>query len=50
MSAQSRARLAQMHGRPHPKTLMQLHEEAEFVKALHDVGSIGMREGELPLA
>jgi beta-N-acetylhexosaminidase len=49
MTAQSRARLAQMHGRPHPKTLMQLHEEAEFIKALHEVAGIGMREGELPL-
>ncbi len=50
MPAPSRSRLAQMHGRPHPKTLMQLHEEAEFVKALHEVAGIGMREGELPLA
>jgi beta-N-acetylhexosaminidase len=50
MPAPSRARLAQMHGRSHPKTLMQLHEEAEFVKALHEVAGIGMREGELPLA
>lgn len=50
MPAPSRARLVQMHGRSHPKTLMQLHEEAEFVKALHEVASIGMREGELPLA
>ena len=49
MSAPSRARLAQMHGRSHPKTLMQLHEESEFVKALHEVTSIGMHEGELPL-
>lgn len=49
MPAPSRARLAQMHGRSHPKTLMQLHEEAEFVKALHEVASIGMSEGELPL-
>lgn len=50
MPVPSRARLAQMHGRSHPKTLMQLHEEAEFIKALHEVASIGMREGELPLA
>ena len=49
MSAQSRARLAQMHGRPHPSTLAQLHENAEFVKALQEVGGIGVREGELPL-
>ncbi len=49
MPAQSRARLAQMHGRPHPWTLVQLHEDADFIKALHEVASIGMREGELPL-
>jgi beta-N-acetylhexosaminidase len=50
MPVQSKARLAQMHGRAHPVTLMHLHEDAEFVKALHEVASIGMREGELPLA
>lgn len=49
MPAQSRARLAQMHGRPHPWSLVQLHEDADFVRALHEVASIGMREGELPL-
>lgn len=49
MSAPSKARIAQMHGRSHPHTLAQLHEDAEFIKALHEVGSIGMREGELPL-
>jgi beta-N-acetylhexosaminidase len=49
MTAQSKARLAQMHGHPHPLALMQLHEDAGFVKALHEVASIGMSEGELPL-
>ncbi len=49
MTAQSRARLAQMHGRLHPHTLAQLHEDADFVKALHEVASIGLCEGELPL-
>ncbi len=49
MPAPSRARLAHMHGRPHPRTLVQLHEDADFIKALHEVASIGMREGELPL-
>lgn len=49
MAAPSKARLAQMHGRPHPRTLVQLHEDADFIKALHEVASIGMREGELPL-
>ncbi len=49
MPAPSKARLAQMHGRHHPKTLAQLHEDAEFIKALHDVSKVGIREGELPL-
>lgn len=50
MPATSKARLAQMHGRQHPRTLAHLHEDAEFVKALHEVAGIGMHEGELPLA
>jgi beta-N-acetylhexosaminidase len=49
LPAPSKARLAQMHGHAHPKSLVQLHEDADFIKALHEVGSIGMREGELPL-
>jgi len=49
MPAQSKARLAQMHGRANPRTLAQLHEDADFIKALRDVASIGMHEGELPL-
>jgi len=50
MSAASRARLAQMRGRPHQATLMQLHEQREFIKAIHEVASIGVESGELPLA
>ncbi|MBI5005533.1 MAG: beta-N-acetylhexosaminidase [Nitrosomonadales bacterium] len=49
MPVTSKARLAHMHGRAHPQTLVQLHEDADFVKALHEVGGIGMSEGELPL-
>ncbi len=49
MPAQSKARLVQMHGHHHPKTLAQLHEDAEFVRDLHDIGKIGMSEGVLPL-
>jgi beta-N-acetylhexosaminidase len=49
MPATGKARLAQMHGRHHPKTLVQLHEDSEFIKDLHDVSKIGMHEGELPL-
>ncbi len=49
MSATSKARLAQMRGRPHPHSHAQLHEDPTFIKALHEVGQIGMSEGELPL-
>ncbi|BCK87894.1 beta-hexosaminidase [Sideroxyarcus emersonii] len=49
MPVQSKARLAQMHGRPHPRTLAQLHEDADFIKALHEIANIGITEGELPL-
>ena len=44
-----KVRLMQMRGRPHPGTLVQLHEQAEFVKAVHEVASIGSETGELPL-
>ncbi|MDO8311649.1 MAG: beta-N-acetylhexosaminidase [Sideroxyarcus sp.] len=47
--APGKARLAQMHGRHHPKTLAQLHEDAEFIRDLHDIGKVGISEGELPL-
>jgi beta-N-acetylhexosaminidase len=49
MPAVSRARLAQMRGRPHPESLVKLHEQAEFIKALHEVASIGAGSGELQL-
>ncbi|OIR17216.1 beta-hexosaminidase [mine drainage metagenome] len=49
MPVQSKARLAQMHGRPHPRTLAQLHEDADFIRALHEIANIGITEGELPL-
>ena len=50
MPVTSKARLAHMRGRPHPEMLVQLHEQAEFVKAVHEVASIGSVTGELPLA
>lgn len=49
MTAPSKARLAQMHGKPHPKVLAQLHEDSEFIKDLQDISKIGVSEGELPL-
>ena len=50
MPVTSKARLAQMRGRPHPLTESQLHEQAEFVQALHGIATIGPGTGELPLA
>ena len=49
MPATSKARLAQMRGRSHPDTLVQLHEQAEFVKAVHEIATIGEGTAELPL-
>jgi len=49
MPAVSRARLARMRGHPHPRTLGQLHEDGEFIKALHAIAKVGVSEGELPL-
>lgn len=50
MPAASRARLAHMRGRPHPETLAQLHEQAEFLRAMHELSTIGAVSGDLPLA
>lgn len=49
MPAVSRARLAQMRGRSHPESLVQLHEQAEFVKAVHEIACIGSGTADLPL-
>lgn len=49
MPALSMVRLARMRGRPHPDSLMKLHEDSHFVKAVHEVGAIGVADGELPL-
>jgi beta-N-acetylhexosaminidase len=50
ISAVSRARLAQMRGKPHAVSLPQLHEQPQFLKALEEVATIGMSNPELPLA
>ena len=43
------ARLARMRGRPHHDSVVKLHESASFVKAVEEIGSLGIRSGELPL-
>jgi beta-N-acetylhexosaminidase len=48
MPATSKARLAQMRGRHHPDTLVQLHELAAFVTAVHEISTIGPGTAELP--
>lgn len=47
ISAQSLSRLARMHGHRQPPTMDALHESAEFVHAVHEVGQVGVVEGEL---
>ena len=49
LSALSLARLVRMHGKPNPPSLVQLHEDAHFVAAVHALGSIGQGSGNLPL-
>jgi beta-N-acetylhexosaminidase len=43
-------RLARMHGKPHPESLVKLHENAQFLAAVRAIGSIGVKNQELPLA
>jgi beta-N-acetylhexosaminidase len=49
ISAVSMARLARMHGKLHPASMTALHEDAEFLRALHAVGMVGVAEGDLLL-
>ena len=50
MPVTSKARLAHMRGRSHPETLVHLHEQAEFAKAVHELGTVGARDRQLRLA
>jgi beta-N-acetylhexosaminidase len=50
MPAVSLARLARMHGKLHPATLVQLHENPHYADAVHAIGGIGGDSGNLPLA
>jgi beta-N-acetylhexosaminidase len=45
--AQSLSRLARMHGHKNALSLDALHESAEFVRAVHQLGLVGKSEGEL---
>lgn len=50
ISAVSMARLARMHGHRHPPDMAALHENAEFVHAVHAIANLGVVEGELKLS
>jgi beta-N-acetylhexosaminidase len=49
ISAVSMARLARMHGHRNPPTMAALHEDADFVRAVHAVANLGIVEGDLQL-
>ncbi|MGE5027322.1 MAG: beta-N-acetylhexosaminidase [Betaproteobacteria bacterium] len=49
MPAPGMARLIRMHGRLHPESWVRLHEDPHYVAAVHAVGGIGGRSGDLPL-
>ena len=48
MPAVGLARLARMHGGHNPADMTTLHEDAEFMQAVHQVAQIGKVEGNLP--
>ncbi|MDP1558502.1 MAG: beta-N-acetylhexosaminidase [Nitrosomonas sp.] len=49
ISAVSCARLARMHGRSHPLSMIELRETANYTKAVREISSIGLESQELPL-
>ena len=50
ISAVSLARLARMHGHHRPPSRVELHEDAEFMRAVHAVANVGVVPGDLNLA
>ena len=48
VQATSLARLARMHGGRHPSDMVALHEDPDFMRAVHQVGMVGKADGELP--
>jgi beta-N-acetylhexosaminidase len=50
MPAVGLARLARLHGRSSAESMVQLREDSRYVDALHAIGGLGKRSGELPLA
>ena len=49
-SAASRARLARLHGEPHPLSMTALLEQSAYVRARHAIASLGLESGSLTLS
>jgi beta-N-acetylhexosaminidase len=47
--APARARLARMHGHPHPPTMTALRESARYANALHHIAGLGLDSADLNL-
>jgi beta-N-acetylhexosaminidase len=47
--APARARLARMHGHPHPAGMTALREQPHYVNALHHIAGLGIDSGSLNL-
>jgi beta-N-acetylhexosaminidase len=47
--APARARLARMHGHPHPAGMTALREQTHYVNALHHIAGLGVDSGNLNL-
>jgi beta-N-acetylhexosaminidase len=47
--AQSRARLARMHGHPHPPSMTALRESARYANALHHIAGLALDSADLNL-
>ncbi|OAM52654.1 beta-N-acetylhexosaminidase [Methylovorus sp. MM2] len=46
ISGTSIARLARMHGKHHPLDMVALRENADFTHAVHQIGQVGIAEGD----
>ncbi len=47
MSAVSLARMARMHGKPNPPSMIELREQTEYVESVRAIAGVGMRSGDL---
>lgn len=47
--APARARLARMHGQPHPLSMTQLRESLRYANALHHIAGLGVQTADLNL-